>query len=692
MPPTKFPKVPQSKISSIDLNSFIGGLDQRGVANIRPDSLSASRNAMITPQGLVTHRLVLKRWLPDLVGTVYQVFPALYEGVVYFITADDGKIKYCQTGDAAWTNCGGTNNVTTPGTVNTFIRVQNKVLILNGQDNLGYVDLTKMQGVQFSHVNDPTLAPTGTLNGGLTNSPYKVYYCISYNSVVGKTISSPILTQGVSKIREQWATDGTQGVTITDTNVRPAGAVSWNVYLATAPAGVNIQLSDMLPIALGLDISTTTFTDTGKITQLTNAGTAPDKNSTDGPKAKYGIEIEGRPFLYGIKDDPYAVLIGGNDQAALDFTEGSGGYRLVLNEGTNYYPQSVVGFRNGQGIPSITVLFSNTEGLSKQSIIEQQTVSLGTFSATIWGNTEQNYGAAGVSSPYAVVNYRGKLVLPTTDGLLQVDTEASLQNVLSPKRISDPVIDEVSSIKTELLPNIVGTAWANRMMFSIPARGFNYNNEILVYDVTRKDAECFYTFDIKSQWIGTVSPPGAAGFVYVCQDNHVYRLDTGYVAQDESSTGTRTAFPVEATSALIGTNTAHNAYYAVVQAVAYIQDFIGTVNITATWRDYQSGQLKSKTKTVTNGVYVQSSAGGWSSPGYLFNQKFPTEVLMWSDLDVMTGAQALQKKEMRVRIPLNNVVTNEMQISYSHSSDNSALIFRSASFEGQPLGVSPDVR
>ncbi len=689
----RFPKVPQAKISSLDIVSFDGGLDQRGDANIKSNSFAIGRNVMVDPQGLATHRLGLKRWLPDAVGTVYQVFPALYGGAVRYIIADNGKIKWCVDGATSWTDCGGDNVInTTAGVVNTFLRILDKVLILNGEDYLGYVDLATMNVVHFTAVTDPASAPTGSATGITNSGSFKVYYCISYNSVVGKTKSTPILTYTVSKIREQWATDGSQGVTVTDPNTRPSGAVSWNIYLATAPAGGTIQYSDMLPLALGLDINTTTFFDNGSITQLTNAGTAPATNSTAGPKAKYGKEIEGRPFLYGIKGDEYAVLIGGNDTSALDFTEGNGGYRLVLNQGTNYYPQAVTGFRNGQGIPSITVLFSNTEGLSKQSIIEQNTISLGNFSATVWGSTEQNYGAAGVSSPYAVVNYKGAMVLPTTDGILKIDTQASLQNVLLPERISDPIIDEISSIRVDLLNKIVGTAWANRIMFAIPSRGFNYNNQIVVYDVTRKDNECWYTFDIRAQWIGTVSPAGSSGFVYVVQDNHFFRLDKMYVAQDEQSSGVTAPFPMEVTTALVGTNTAHDGYYAVVQVLFYLRNFVGSVDLIVTWRDYQSGKMKSKIKTVTNGVYAKSSVGNWSSSGYLFNQNLPTKVQRWGEVDQLNDSQSAQKADLRFRVPLNNVVTNELQATIAINLDNSAVVVRSVSFQGQPLAISPDVR
>lgn len=684
-----YPKVPQSKISSLDVVSFEGGLDQRGESNIRSNAFSIGRNAMVNQQGLITHRLGLKRWLPDITGTAGQVFPALYGGVVKYITADASKIKWCLEGATSWTNCGGDNTVTTTGNT-TFLRVLDKVLILNGEDNLGYVDLTNMQVVHFNLVASPTAVPTGAVTG-ITTGSYKVYYCIWYNSVVGKTASTPILTQTVSKIREQWSTAGTEGVTVTDPNTRPGGAVSWNIGLATAPAGGTIQYSDILPIALSLDINTTTFFDNGSITQLTNAGTAPSVNSTQGPKAKYGVEIEGRPFLYGIKNDDYAVLIGGNDTYALDFTEGNGGYRLVLNSGTNYYPQSVFGFRNGQGIPSITVLFSNTEGLSKQSIIDQNTISLGNYSATVWGSTEQNYGAAGVSSPYAVVNYKGSMVFPTTDGILNLDTQASLQNVLLPERISDPVMDEVGSIRTDLLNKIVGTAWANRIIFAIPAHGFSYNNELVIYDVTRKGGECWYTFDIPANWIGTVSPPGSSGFVYVAQDNHFFRLDVMYVAQDETSTGLTVPFPMQVTTALIGANTAHDGYFAVVQVLFYLRQFVGSVDLVVTYRDYQSGKMKTKTKRVSNGAYAKSSVGNWSSPGYLFNQVLPTKVQRWGEVDKLNDNQSAQKADLRFRVPLS-VITNELQATIAINLDNSAVIGRSISFQGQPLGISPDVR
>lgn len=683
-------KIPPAKISSIDIVSFNGGLDQRGAANIQPNSFAFGQNVMLTPQGLATHRPGLRRWLPDTVQPAGQAFPAFYNGVMYYITADNGVIKYCIDGASTWTNAGGSNTITTTGVVNTFMRVLDRVLILNGTDYLSYVDLTTMNVVTLALVADPTLAPT-SVPAVLTTGGYKIYYAIWYNGVGGTTNSTPILTQTISKIREQWVVTTGEGITVTDPNTRPAGATSWNLGISTKAAGGTIQLSDILPLAIGLNIGTTTFFDNGSVTPLTNAGLAPIINTTAGPRAKYGVEIEGRAFLFGITGDPYAVMIGGDDIYALNFTPTNGGYRLILNKGTDFFPNGIIGFRNGQGVPSITVLYSSVSGLSKASIIDQTTVSLGTYSMTVWGSVDQNYGASGVSSPYAVINYRGTLIFPSVDGITSIDTSKLRFNVLTAVRVSDPIIDEVGSIKTSLLPQIVGTAWGNRIMFVVPARGFNTNNIILVYDMTIKDAPCWYTYDISAQWIGTVSPPGSPGFSYIAQDNHFFRLDTNYVAQDESSTGLLVPFPVRMLSAQIGTNAAHNGYFAVVQAIYYLEAWVGSVDLIVSWRDYQSGIMKTKVKTVSNGTYTQSTSGGWSSSGYLFNQVLPTTVLAWSDTDIITGAQTPQKINKRVAIPLSNIVTNELQAGFAINLNNSATILRSVSFEGQPLGVSPDV-
>lgn len=688
-------KVPTKTITSTDIVSFDGGIDQRGEANADPNTFIHSRNAMVNAAGLLTHRTTLKKWLPDTVEDVYEVFPAIFEGEIYYFVADDGKIKYCQSGDTVWTIAGGSNAVTTgTGIINTFLRVHDKVIILNGYDKLRYINLPTLTVVQYVTVANPSAAPTVTgtnITVAASGQPQKIYYGINFNSTVGQTALSPIYSGTISKARGQWKTDGTEYLTIARANAAPAGAVSWNLWVSTAPAGATIQTSDMLLLLSGIDINNLTVVDNGTLPIDIGRGTAPEDNSTDGMIATYGREDKGRPILYG---DPtpgkeHNLYIGGDGDNAMDFSPTNGGYTVELNKGTNYYPQGVIGFRNGQGIPSMTVLFSNTQGLSKQTIIEQQTVTYGNTSFVVWAQTEQNYGAAGVSSPYAVINYLGKLIFPTTDGIVSMDTQASMQNVLSTKRISDKYYKTIKSIKNSALPKIVGTAWSNRVYMSVPSRGYDYNNEIVIYDMTNDQKPIWYGFDIRAQWIGTISPKNESAFVYVCQDNHIFRLEEGYVALDDNSDGTTQAFPVEATGALIGTNQAHNSFVSVIQVVFYLVDVIGEVQLGVTYRN-ENGKMKTKAKLVSKGEYAKSSGGGWSSPGYQF-QVGKSTYNRWSDVPAIADADIATKTTIRVRIPLN-VITNELQWFINTNLDNSSFILRSVSYEGVNIGVRGDLR
>lgn len=685
-------KVPKKNITTTDITSMNGGLDQRGQANAAPNTFVYGRNAMVNSQGLATHRFGLKKWLPDTVGTVYEVFPALYNGILYYIVADDGKLKYCKSGDTEWTNFGGTNSVNTnPGVINTFLRVRDAILVLNGEDKLRYGDLTTMNMVQFNTLADPTNAPTVAATGLTLTGSAKIYYGITFNSTVGETKLSPIYggSANVNKGRDTWKTDGTEYLTVTRNNTVPSGATSWNIYVAMAASGGTILPTDMLLLAAGIDINQTTFIDNGTLNIDIARGTAPEDNSTDGPIARYGKETDGRPILYGIKHDEYALRIGGFGDKALDFSPTNGGYRAELNKGTNYYPMVVTGFRNGQGVPSLTVLFSNTQGLAKQSTLEQQTITYGNTSFVVWAVTEQNYGAAGVSSPYGHTNYQGALRFPSTDGIMSMDTEASLQNVIATKRISDPVEETVGSFRNASLDRIVSTAWSNRVYFSVPSRGYSYNNEILVLDVTNKDRDVWYTLDVRAQWIGTISPNDQSAFVYICQDNHIFRFAKSYVALDDNADGTTSAFPVSLRGSLIGLNEAHNSFKAVVQVVFYLVDVIGEIELGVTYRN-ENGRMKTKTKLVQQSSYAKSSGGGWSSPGYSFAPT-KTEVLRWGEIDKISDAENSQKETIRVRVPLN-VIGNEFQWFINTNLDNSSFILRSVSYEGENLGVKVDLR
>ena len=692
-------------VISSPIISANGGLDTRLPQDAAPNTFSEGENVSVTTQGLLTFRPGLKAWLPDTVGTVYQVYPAFYNDDIFYFICDDGLVKYCQEGDTAWTNCGGANDITTgTGIRYQFIHAENKLYVANGHDTSMYVDLTTMDVVVFDPVADPTNAPTAAAFGsGLTyatssggSTPYPIYYSITFNGAIGETVNSPILTGWVSIDRVDWDGTNTYGLVITRNNSVPTNATSWNLYVASAASTGSITNDDMLLLAGGLDINTTTFNDNGSLQPDLNHGTAPNDNSTQGFTATYGCEIDGRVFLWGIVGDEYSLMIGGNPGNAFDFTPTNGGYKLTMNQGTNFFPTNLVSFRNSQGIPSLTMLYSNTQGTSKQAVIEQSTVNYGNFSFVVWGATDQGRNVPAGASPYGVFAYNNSLYFPTNSAVMELTTRPTTLNVLSVNNISIPIANLYQTINADQLPNIVGCGIDDRMYFSCAVEGFASNNIILVYDYTDSNNPRWYPWNIRQQWVGVISPPSNQWFLYVCQDNHIFKLKQGFVAQDEDSHGIPTPFVFGATGPMTGTNPDHSAYLALVQAMFYLLNVVGDIDITVNYTvSSPSGIVapKSRSKTINGPPASASVDGNWTDYSYEF---LPAEVplLGWGENPVFSTSDGQQASaDYRKPVPVNQVV-NESQWSFLADITNGPVAgtLRAVSYEGVNIGPKADIQ
>lgn len=693
------------EVISSPIVSFNGGLDTRIPQNAAPNTFNAAQNVSVTTQGLLTFRPGLKKWLPDTVDTVYQMYPVLYNGQMYYFVCDEGKVKYCQDNATSWTNCGGSNTVTRHVRYQ-FIEAENKLYVANGNDKSRYIDLTTMNMVVFTAVTDPANAPTLAAFGtGLTfsttpgpSTPYPIYYSINYNGAIGQTANSPIVTGWTSIDRTDWVGNNTYGLTVTFNNTAPTGATSVNLWIATAAAGGSITNDDMLMIASGLPIATTTFQDNGSLQPILGGGTAPNDNSTQGFIATYGTEIDGRVFLWGIVGDSYALMIGGDPGNAFDFTPTHNGFRLVMNEGTNYYPTNLVSFRNNQSEPAWTMLYSSTQGVSKQAVIAAKTVNYGNISFVVWSMADQGRSVPAASSPYAGFVYNNSLFFPTATTIEELTTKPTNFYVLSVTNIAIPITSVYQSINADQLPNIVGCGIDDKMYFSCAVNGYNYNNIILVYDYTDPQNPRWYPWNITQNWIGVVSPPNQDFFLYVSQDNHIFRLEQGTVAQDEDHNGVPHPFDWGATGPISGLTPDHASYLAIVQALFYVLDVVGEIDVTITYAMASpSGQLKykSRSKAINGPDYVIGNDGNWSDYQYQF---LPSEqpLLAWGGNPVFNPADTQQPAQSyRQPVPVNEVV-NEMQWQFASNSLSSngptAGIFRGVSYEGVNIGPKGDIQ
>lgn len=684
-------KVKAATITSSDFVSFDGGLDERGEYNIAPNSFSYGKNVRVNSANNVTRRLAKKKWLPNSVGFNSEVSTVYYDGQIYHFIADDGKIKYCQPNATSWTNCGGTNTITTTaGTITTFFRVNDILLCMNGVDKMIYVKLSDKTVNKFTHVDDPTATLTATPTGITSPGSSTVYYGITYNSDGGgQTAIGPILSKSVSKSRTVWKSDGTEYLTISFNDASPpAGATSRNLYAAVSITGATPTAEDMFPLEMNIPLATTTYVDNGS-KPLGIFGQAPSTNTTDGIKAKAGIMAEDTPVLFGDPDNPYNVYFGRLTEDLVLFA-GEGTQTMPLLKGTNYYPTSVIGFRNNQNIPSLLALFSGTEGVSKQQVISRNTLSYGNNSLEYWKAEDLNAGASAVYSLYGVVPYLGELLFPSSEGITSIKTEANLQNVLQPSIASTVVGATYSTIKNADFEKIVGTAWNNLVCFIIPSRGYSYNNQILVRDMTNRDKPKWYVWDMTADWIGTVSPPNADSFMYIRQGTNFSKLVDAYIAEDEQSDGTSSAYPVEVETSLKAFSEGRNTYMAVSQAVVYLAEFLGEVTVTVTYKNAK-GREKTKSKTFTNGAHARNLVGGWGNPKLLW-RSWNNRMINWSTpIPTNSDANNAQKIVKRCRVKLPNPVVNEVKIKVVSSAANTSFDLVRANLEGVNIGVVGDI-
>jgi hypothetical protein len=561
-----------------------------------------------------------------------------------------------------------------------------------------------MQMVLFNPVADPTNAPTAaTFGSGLTyatsfgtSTPNVIYYSITFNgNGAGQTINSPILTGWVSIDRQDWVGSNTYGLIITRNNTVPTNATSWNVWVATGSNNGTISNDDMLLLVSGIDISVPSWQDDGTVQPNLDAGTAPNDNSTDGFVATYGTEINGTVFLWGIVGNEYAIMIGGTPGNAFDFTPTNGGYTLIMNKGTNYFPTNLVSFRNSQGIPGLVMFYSNAAGVSIQTQIEQSTVNYGNYSFVVWGAVDQGRTVPAGASPYAVFAYNNSIYFPTVTSVMELTTRPTTLAVLVVNNVSIPIANLWQTINADQLPNIVAAGLDDKMYFSCAVNGFDYNNIILVYDVTDANNPRWYPWNITNNWFGIISPATDDVFLYVTQDNHIFKLEQGFVAQDEDSSGIPTPFAFGATGPITGTSQDHSSYLALVQAMFYLVNVVGNVDITVNFGVASpSGLVKysSRTKTITGPSYTVSTDSNWSDFSYQF---LPAEepLLAWGGNPTFdTSASQQTPENYRKPIPVNQVV-NEAEWSFTSDANSaSAATLRSISYEGVNVGPKADIQ
>lgn len=575
------------------------------------DGLRASGNVMLDQDSIVRPRPSLVRYGTQPTGTILgEIFEFVRMesnvAVTYMLIMQNisstTKPAYSKDG-GAWTTI---NGKTYDNTAKAhFVQVDDKIMVMNGTDNLSYVDIPTLAAIPYTSLSTPG-APT-PVKTGLGATTYTYYYKVTANSTVGETAASAAGSIQVSLQRDVWDPT-TNYVTISWSAV--ASAVTYNLYVGDI-AGQEVLIASGLN---GLS-----FKDDGSaypdITRL-----APVGDSTAGPKMTRGSVINGQLFMTGDKDFPRYVRYGGTGASVLDLSPFNGGGYSEIGKGTKEFPVKVISFRDGRGNSVITVLCRGTNGSGKRYVMQPDSITVADTIISFFSVTEDN-GQDGTDSPDAVILYKDSLWYPSRDGFKTTGTKPQLQNILSTSTVSETIINDIQNLSSAYMDKAVGLAHQGRLHFAVP-NGSATNNEMWVMDLNRKGA-WMKPWSIAADWQMLYNDNSGTTHHIIHQAGVLFELTKAAATTDDS-----VGFRTNLTSGFLKFSEDGLDWAKVIDVTFVVLRPQGTLNFTV------SGKTEDASlETVGQTSFTSSSdVAGWGEAGW---SGAPDDIFGWSNFGVV---------------------------------------------------------
>lgn len=624
------------------------------------DALRSAGNVIIDQDGTIRPRKSLMQYGTQPTGTILG---EVYEFVRTTSTGQENYVISMQ--NVAGTTRpyiqkdGGTWNATTGKTYDNsalahFCQVDNKVLIMNGTDNLSYFDITTSETTRtitpFVALSTPT-APTPTKDA-LVGTTFTYYYAITANSTIGETIASTGASITVGKEREIWIA-GTDAVNLTWSAV--SSALSYNVYMGVAT-------DQMFLIASG--ISGLGFKDDGTyqkdVTRL-----APVSDSTAGPKTTRATVINGQVFMTGDKDNPHYVWFGGvTDSTILNFSPLGSGGNVELGRGSKEFPVRVMAFRDGRGQAQITALCRGTNGQGKRYLLSRESVTVGTTVIDFMSVTEDN-GQAGTDSPDGVILYDDSLWYPSRDGFKTTGTRPQLQNILSTNRVSNTIQRDIADLNNSAMDLCVGLGFESVLYWALP-KGSSTNSEIWTLDLEQKGA-WMKPMNIAADWMWLYNDNSGTTHFCVLVDNEILEFTRSQATNDNG-----VAFGTNARSGIIKFSEDGREWAKVIDVTFILQRPQGTINVSVSGKTEDDESLSTLGSTSYN---PETSISGWGETswegflGWADSDTVPTsfgdalaEIPLEIDEELLWWKWDLSTQDLGVDYQLSDVVARFVRI------------------------------
>lgn len=587
------------------------------------EGLRSSGNVILDQDGTIRPRPSLTKFGPQPTGTILgEVFEfRALSGLTmtnWMISlqnvAGTTKAYIAKGEDTSWTICNGKTYDNTASA--RFCQIGSKILIMNGVDNLSYLNIATSTVIPFTALSNPS-APTVVNNGStdLTSgtTPLTIYYAVTANSTVGETAGSAVTSKAINADRDLW-NPATQSLKITWPAV--TSARDYNLYMGVSVDGGGTPV--MYLISSG--INGLTFIDDGSLPQdITHP--IPVNNSTAGMKVSRGTVINGRPWLVGDKDNPFFVWRGGDYGYELDFTPANGGGFTPIGNGTKELPVKVMPFRDGKGTSQITVLCQGTSGRGKRYILTPDSLTVGSITISFYDVTEDN-GQDGTDSPDGVILYNDSLWYPSRDGFKTTGTKPQLQNVLSTDRVSNTIQKDIPFLNNSAMGNCVGLGFEGRLYWALPVSSATSNNEIWVLDLDRQGA-WMKPWNISASWMWLYNDNSGTSHFMILSGNVIYELSYTALTADNG-----TAFGTSGNSGQIPFSPDMREWGKLIQLVFVLLRPQGKINFTVSGRTEDSSLAVVGTSTYTS----TSTRAGWSEPRAGWSDSTFGQLRGWSEI------------------------------------------------------------
>lgn len=563
----------------------------------------------------------------------------------YYMIIDNGTIKYARDG-GAWTSV--TGHTVTTTTWSTMIQYENKVLLCNGVDNFGYVDLTTspFSWVGFNGLSTPGTV-TATLGSSLsaTNPVSTLYYQVTAISANGETPGSVVTIQPVNVARDNWYNPNATQVASNNYYValswsKVANAIGYNIYLSNGVSGVAYFI-DSINQPSG---ATVNYTDYGSAA-INDFIQVPVTDTTVAPKFSWVALSDNRLWAIGDPANPNRLYWAGTGpQYSLGFNPFVGGGWVDIKPGGSDTPRFVGQFRSGKGDPMTTILLSRPTGYGSVWHCQISSATIGNTVIAV-PTLIQSMTTFGTTAPRSVVQTQQNVYYfsPGPAGFYSNGSIPTLFNVLATNEISYVIRPDAKSINFNASTGITGTEFDKKILWSVPY-GSASNNRIFVYDLNKQNWNPYaFNFGVQ-QFIHYTDNSGTLHLLAIptspTAGNYIIELNSSFVGDNG------VAFDAHLQTGLIHVTPDH-IQWANIQYV-YYEFGSPQGNITVIYAGTTKNQPLSQISSTAFTAGDTSSNVGFSS------YAFSTKPFSFASVAPTVTAQLSIKKRLRITKLLNN--------------------------------------